>query len=179
MTWLVESPWPSLTLGAAAVFVLTVLLVQTGRAIYLGAIGAAAALTLGMLLIERMVVTQTEEVEDALAGIAAALEANDVDAVMASIAPDCPRRGEISSTLPRFAIREAHVGGDLEVRFNQLASPPAATTYFTGRIVASDRRGEVPYEQLIRRFKVSLRKQGGRWLVANYSDSDPRDREEN
>lgn len=176
MNWLIESPWPSLMLGAALEVVLGLALVRTGRGIFLAPMALVLALTGGMLVVERLVVTETEEVEDTLATIAAALEANDVPRVMASVAANCPRRGEIERTLPRFEIHEAHVGGDLEVRLNRLTSPPSATTFFTGRISALDKRGEVPYEHMLRKFKVTLRKEGDRWLVSDYSDSDPRDR---
>jgi hypothetical protein len=175
VTWLVESPWPVLMLGVCIEIVLAIVLVRTGRTVVLAAMVGVLVLTAGMLLVERVVVTRTEEVEDTLAAIGTALEANDLPAVMASIATDCPRRGEIQATLPRFVIREARVGGDLEVRFNPLLSPPTAVTYFTGRIAARDKRGEVPYEHMIRKFKVTLRKEGDRWLVADYADTDVRD----
>lgn len=176
MSWLVESPWPALMLGLIVEIVLALVLVRTARRGVLVAMIGVLVLTAGLLLVERIVVTDREAVENALADISASLESNDVPAVMAAIAVDCPRRGEVQSTLPRFVIREAHIGGDLEVRFNALLSPPTAVAYFTGRVAARDKRGEVPYEQMIRKFKVTLRKQGDRWLVIDYDDTDMRDR---
>jgi hypothetical protein len=176
MTWFVESPWPSLMLGFGLEVVLAIALVRTGRAILIAAMVALLALTASLLVIERMVVTEFEAVEDSLDAVARALESGDVPAVMTSFTPTCPRRGEVEAALSRFTIREAHVGGDLEVRINRLTLPPSATAYFTGRVEGKDKRGVVPYEHMIRKFKVTLHKQGDRWLIADYSDADFRDR---
>ncbi len=176
MTWFIESPWPSLALGISLEIILAIVLVRTGRSWIVAAMVVALAATAALLAVERYVVTEREEVEDALAAVADALESNDVPAVLAAFSPDCPRLGEVKSALSRFTVREARVGGDLEVRINRLTSPPSAATYFTGRIDGKDARGEFPYEHMIRKFKVTLHKRGGKWLIADYSDADSRAR---
>jgi ketosteroid isomerase-like protein len=132
------------------------------------------AITGGLLILERLVVTQTEEVEDALDRVAQALVAGDSQTVLAALSPQCPKRGEIQSVLSRFTISSARIGGDLEIRFNDLSSPPTATAYFTGIVDAKDNRGAIPYEHMIRKFKVTLRKEGDRWLIHDYTDAEPR-----
>lgn len=176
MTWFVESPWPSVALGIVLEIMFAILLFRTGRAALFAPMAVVLALTLAMLAIERAVVTEIEEVEDALDAVAGALEANDVEAVLAAFSPRCPRLGEVRSALARFTVSDARVGGDLEVRLNRLTSPPSATTYFTGRVAGKDKRGAVPYENMIRKFKVTFHRDGGRWLIADYSDADFRDR---
>jgi hypothetical protein len=176
MTWFVESPWPSLAIGAAIEVALVIALLRTARAAFLAPILLVAALTIGMLLVERAVVTQSEEVQDALDGVAKALEANDVQAVLAAFSPNSPRLAEVRSALARFEVSDAGIGGDLQIRFNPLTIPPSATAYFTGRVQGKDKRGVVPYENLFRKFKVTLHHEGDRWLIADYSDLDVGDR---
>jgi hypothetical protein len=173
MTWLVESPWPVLAAGVAIEIVLVLLLFRTGRAIFIAPIVLVAALVGGLVMVERVVVTEKEEVEDALAGVASALTANDTPAVLAAFTPNCPRLGEVRSALSQFEVSRASIGGDLEIRLNRLTIPPSATTYFTGHIEGRDRRGVFPYDNMFRRFKVTLHREQGRWLIADYSDAEP------
>jgi hypothetical protein len=127
-----------------------------------------------MVMLERVVVTDTEQVEDTLHGIAEDLEANNIPLVLASFSPNCPGIRQAESVLRRVKIETAVVGRDLEVRINKLTSPPTATAYFTGRIQARDTGGSIPYENYIRKFKVRLELRGDRWLVADYEDGDMR-----
>ncbi len=174
MTWLVESPWPSLMLGACLEAILVIFLVRGGRALILGLMAFVLVATVGMVLLERFVVTEPEEVEDTLDAITRDLAANDAPAVLAHFSPQSIRRGEVQSALSRAVVRAANVGGDLEIRINHLTIPPSATTWFTGHLEVKDKRGEIPYEHLVRKFKVTLRKEDGRWLIYDYADADPR-----
>ncbi len=172
MTSFVESPWPSVMLGLALEAVLVIVLVQIRRPVIIALMASVLAITLGMLVVERMIVTENEEVEDMLDGLASALVTNDSPSIMAMFTDDSPRRNEVQSILSRVTIRDARVGGDLEIRLNKLTIPPSATTYFTGRVDAKDNRGTIPYEHLIRRFKVTLHKQNGRWKLFDYAEQD-------
>jgi hypothetical protein len=174
MTWFVESPWPSLMLGVVLEVILAIALVRTSRGAIVGLMIVVLVLTVGMVILERAIVTETEEVEDSLDRVAAALVANDAPAVLACFSPQCPRLAELRSILSRVTVRVAKIGGDLEVQPNHLTQPPSAICYFTGHVEAKDGRGEVPYEHMVRKFKVTLRKEGGRGLIADYSDAEPR-----
>ncbi len=174
MTWLVETPWPSVALGLVLEIILAIALVRTGRGTILVAMVLVLALTGGLVVLERVVVTQTEEVENALDAVAASLEANDAAAVLAGFTSNSPRRGEVQAALARVTVKSAHVGGDLEVRFNELTIPPSASAYFTGVVEAHDRSGTIPYERMMRRFKVTLHRQGDRWLIHDFSEPESR-----
>jgi hypothetical protein len=79
---------------------------------------------------------------------------------------------EVEQMLARFQVSQARVGSDLDVRFNPLMNPPTASAYFTGHLEGKDLRGQLPYEHLIRKFKVVFRRDGDRWVIADYSDDD-------
>ena len=168
MTWLVESPWPALTVGVFLEVALAIVLVRSGRAVVLVAMAIVLVATAAMLALELLVVTEIEQVENALAKVATTLEANDPPAVLELFDPKSPRRHEVESILSRVTVRGATIGGDLEVRTNALTSPPSATAYFTGHFEAHDRRGEIPYEHVLRRFKITLHRLNDRWLIHDY-----------
>ena len=177
MTWFVESPWPSLILGIGLEVILAIYLVRSGRAIVIAAMVAVLALTAGLVLRERIVVTETEQVEDTLDEVAQALAANDSSAVLALFSSKSPRRAEVQSAMSRVTISEARIGNDLEVRLNPLTAPPSASAYFTGHIQVRGTRETIPYEHVMRKFKVTLHKEGDRYRLFDYEDSDPRGNE--
>ncbi len=174
MSIFVESPWPAIAVCTVLIFGRGVLFLRTGSAWVIAALVACVGLMVGMVVLERAIVTETEQVEDTLHGIAEYLEANDIPMVVASFAPNCPGIGPARSALNRVTVQSATVGRDLEVRINRLTSPPTATAYFTGRVQARDKSGTIPYENYIRKFKVRLERHGDRWLISDYEDGDLR-----
>lgn len=174
MTIFVESPWPAVALCSVLLLVFGTWFMKTGRASILVAMGAVVAGLVVLIVVERMIVTETEQVEDTLHGIAENLAANEIPEVLASFSPNCPGIAQARSALNRVTIESATVGRDLEVRINKLTSPPTATAFFTGRIQAKDNSGLIPYENYIRKFKVKLERQGDRWLIVDYEDGDLR-----
>ena len=174
MTTFVESPWPAVALCTLLLLVFGAIFVRTGRASVVVAMLAVIGALVGLVVVERMIVTETEEVEDTLHGIAENLTANKVPEILASFAPNCPGIGQARSALNSFTVESAMVGRDLEVRINKLTSPPTATAFFTGRIQATDNSGTIPYQNYIRKFKVKLERHGDRWLIADYDDGDLR-----
>jgi len=172
MIWFVESPWPSVMLGLAAEVILAILLMQTRRGNIVGAMVAVATLTVGLVVVERLVVTENEQIEDTLDGAARAMAANDAQGLLAMFTDDSPRRNDVQSILSRVTVRTAKIGRDLEIRVNKLTVPFSASAYFTGHIDARENRDKVPYERVTRKLKVTLHKEGEHWRVFDYSDAD-------
>jgi hypothetical protein len=168
MTWLVEDPTPTLVAAALIVALLILALVKTGRGVLLWAVAGVALLAVALLALERVIVTDTERVEETLSGAAQALEANDPQAVLSYIDPASPIRGEVTHAMSHVTIHKASFNR-LSVTFNRHTSPPTAEADFMGYINIKDRRGEIPYENVTSsRFKVQLRISGDRWLVTGY-----------
>jgi hypothetical protein len=173
MNWLVESPWPILVAGAVLEVGLVLALVRTGRAVLLAAIAGVGLATALLLVVERMVITETERVENTLDDLSRTLLTNDLPAVLDFIAPSATDvRALAEHSLPEVKITAAHVGGDLEIQVNERASPPEALATFTGRFSFKLVRGTSPYENLVRHFRVKFVKQGERWLIVAVEESD-------
>ena len=81
MTYFTEDPTYIWAIGGLLLLFAVVAFFNTGRGLILLAAFAIAAVTAGLLSAERLIVTETEEVEDFLTASAAAVEANDRPAV--------------------------------------------------------------------------------------------------
>ena len=173
MNWLLESPWPILIGGLGVELVLVVALVPHGRAALLAAISAVAVLTGVLVVVERMVVTETEQVEATLDELSAALVANELPAVLNFIAPSAADvRALAQSNLPQVKITDARIGGDLEVKVDERAVPHTALASFSGVFSFKLVRGASPYDKIVRRFRVKFVKQQDRWLITGVEESD-------
>jgi hypothetical protein len=177
MIWFIESPWPSVVLGIGLEAILAIYLVRSGRAVVIAAMVGVLALVAGLVVLERIIVTETEQVEDTLDEVAQALVANDSSAVLALFSGRSPRRAEVRSAMSRVTISEARIGNDLEIRLNQLTSPPSAAAYFTGHVQLKGARETIPYEHVLRKFKVTLHKEADRYRIFDFEDTDPRGNE--
>ena len=169
MVIFLESPWPILFIGIAVEAILAIVLLQTrlGRVLW-AVIGVAAFVLLG-LLVEWLVVTEQEAIEHTLDEAVAAVEANDLDRVLACISPRAAKpRSEARWILGRADMKRARING-LEIKINRLTNPPTATAKFQAIGAARDRLGEIPYQGFAQNVTVDLRKEGDRWLVTGYT----------
>ncbi len=173
MTTILENPYPLLVLGVLVEAFLIALLYALQKKVLLIPIVAVLILTVGGVLLERFVVTQREEVESTIDQIAAALRANDTDAVLShlsSTAHESRRRAEWA--LGRIQINGVNVSG-LEITINSLTSPPSAKAAFSAVIKFDDRKKEYPYRVYPSEFEIDFRKEGNRWLVTGHRELNP------
>ncbi len=164
-----ESPWPILLIGIAVEAVLAILLLRTGQGRLLLAMLGVGLLVLLGLVVEHFVVTDRKTITNALDSAAAAVAANDLNRLLEHISPTAqPLRADIRAAFGRIEFRAARISG-LEITINRLTSPPTAKARFRAIGSGRDRRGEFPHESFVEAVTVTLRKEGGRWLVAEYS----------
>lgn len=134
MTWLLESPLTIVAVGGLLVAVLVVMWQQNDERKLLYAAGAALLATLGMVGVERYVVTESEELTAAVHAIEAALEANDPVALTACLSPGVPELGDEA----RRALKVVHVTGvvitDLKLAFGSPLPAGEASARFEGTI---------------------------------------------
>ena len=169
MTWLIESPMPYLILGIIAVAILAIAFFNTGRAVFLLALGGAVLLTVAGVFIERAIVTEREEVESALYAMADAMEANDCNAALALLSPsNVHTRQRAQWAFSRFEVKKANIS-NLEIVVNKLTSPPSAKATFKGFIQVHDKKGDFSGSQLIN-FTIDYRKENGRWLLTGHKE---------
>ncbi len=134
------------------------------------------AMTVAAFLVERLVVTPAEEVESALSDIAAELEANDIEAVVAHIASTAPElEKEARSRLRGVTVEEVKIKRNLRVVLSAGSDPNHATARFNVVIVGTDKAGALGRRQGAWFFIVAFRKEEGVWRVESYEQRDPRE----
>lgn len=171
MQALFESPWPAIWFGVLAEALLGVAFFNTRRVALIWAMAGVLVVTGLLLVTEWAVVTDVESVEYTLEAVARALESNDIEQVLAHVAPEAgPLRAAIRTYVPSIEISDANVGGDLKVTVNHFTQPATARAEFTGRISGKARnpsRG-IPYDNFFQRFAIKFRQEGDHWLLADY-----------
>jgi hypothetical protein len=172
MAIFLESPWPILVVGIAVEAVLAMVLLRTGQGRMLWAmIGVAAFVLLG-LVVERFVVTDREAVGDTLDTAAAAVETNNLDRLLDCVSPRAEKtRKDSRYVLGLLEFNKARIC-NLEVTVNRLTSPPTAKAKFQAIGQGHDRHGEIPYQGFARWVTVTMRKEGDRWLIGDYTVED-------
>jgi hypothetical protein len=173
MNWFFEGPWPILVTGVILETILIVALVRTGRAAILWGVAGLGLLIAGLLLVERLVVTDNERIRETLDGVAAAAAANDLNGVLAYIGPDAKDvRDLATNSLRRIKVRETKIGNDLSIAITQQGGAPSALATFTGRIRAEVHGEALGHDTYVGRFSVGLVKQGDKWLVVAFQRRD-------
>lgn len=176
MSLLVENPWPIVLTGTLLTVILTSGLLRTGRIALLWAILGVIGLTIGLFAIERRIVTPTEEVEMTLHEIAADLEANDIEGVVAYIAATAPELDRTArSRLRTVTIEEVKIKRNLSVDLSPGSEPNRATARFNVVIVSTDNAATLGRRHGAWFFVVNFRREQAGWRVESYEQRDPRD----
>lgn len=169
MTWLCEHPLIILLTGLTVATVVAAILLQKGQGIaILGTLGVLLV-TGGLLVVERLVVTEREEVEQTIYGVARELQANEIEAALSHFAPQAAGlEREATNRLRGVTVDRAKISG-LEVQINRLTAPPTAVAKFTGSLHAQY-QGQ-PVLDYVARFTVDLVHDPDGWLIQGYETS--------
>jgi len=169
VTTLLENPMPVILFGVFVEAVLGVLLLRTGRGILLGVMAGVLVLVLAGVALEWLVVTEVEEVEDTLYGAAAALEANDEDAVLSYCSESATRtRSEARRALDRVEFTQIRIS-NLDIKIIRQASPPVAKARFTALVAGRDRKGTYGRGKDLIRFTLTFRRERDGWRIIKHS----------
>lgn len=175
MSWLVENPMPVIYVTVVVQLILVGILVLTGRGVLLFAmlgVGAVAGL---LLLVEYVVVTDVEQIQDTLAATAAAIATNDANAVKEFVAAEDTRtRNAIDNLYDDFYIERVSIKSNLKIEVTP-AEPPTALATFNAVAVGGEQRSGTRGVTVPRFLKVSLRKDGDRWLITDHEHRDALD----
>ena len=176
--FILESPWPILLFGIAVEAILAIVLLRTGRGMLLFIMAGAALATLAGLGVERLVVTERERVMQTIDGIAAAVQANDLDAALGFISPSAKDTQDQARRVHDY-VEVSHLRvRNLEVGINRLTSPPTAKAAFNVMVTGRGKRQYAEFGEQTHAVKVTLqlRLESGRWLITSHEiGGDPRD----
>jgi hypothetical protein len=162
-----ESPWPIITVGIVLEAILAVMLFTTRRGVLLWAVVGVLVLTGGGVLVERLVVTEREQVEMALDDGIAALKSNQLDRVLTVLAPtatDTRRQVEWGYGLVEITGVSLH---NIQIEVNDLTSPPTAEVGCDVVIYFRGKSNTITHDRWPGHFTMHYEKHGDRWLVVD------------
>jgi len=169
VTWVVEQRLPIILLGASATLIAAMIVIQTRRIGAIVGLVGVVLLTIGLLVLEAVVVTEVEEIEFALYAAAAAVERNDLPTALAMFPDDAKSvRHRAEGLLGQFTFSRVRIENDLQIEIDPEVEPRAATAKFTCNAQAKHRRELIPYEFIRRKVTISLIWQDDRWALSDY-----------
>ena len=134
-----------------------------------------AALTAGIVITEKLIVTDREAVTEIVYSLAKAVEANDMEAVLRRVSDQREdAKQEIRNEMPRYSFESIRVLGIADFSLEDEVDPKQAVIDFVvlahGRLVA---HGQGQHVQ--RRVRLYFQKESdGQWKMIDYDHSDPR-----
>ena len=175
MTWIFDQPIYIALVGLALGFLAGVLWTSTGRKEFLAALGAVIVFTIGMLIVERVVVTDQEAIRQTLAQIARDVQTNDVAKVARHITPsNTELAAKARAEMPNYQFTECRI---TKVHKTDVvtAEPRTAIVEFNVIVSGSFRQGGLEasgsYPRWVRLHLV--KEQDGRWTVQDYKHAEP------
>ncbi len=173
MTWVLEQPIYILILGGLTFAFLGYAWWQTGYRAMFHAMLAVAALTAGLLILERLVVTDVEKIEDTLDQIARDVESNDLPKILSHVYSGATETyARAQREFPNYVFKRVDIKRNVEVVFDRDAQPPQAEVTFN--VVVDVEEKSTGYLPRVARFvRVTMIFEKGQWRVAKYSHDDP------
>jgi low affinity Fe/Cu permease len=176
MSWLYEQPLIIVFVGVAVILALGAAWSASGRKELLFAAAASLVLLIAALVVERLVVTDSEAIRATLAEIARDVKNNDRVALKQHIHPSAASlRQKADAELPNYQLTECRVTKIHLIDVDDLAEPRSAVAEFN--IIASGTfkyegfTGDGTYPRWVR--LQMLRDKDNRWKVVDYEHDDP------
>lgn len=168
MAFLFENPVPIYALGALLVtFCGLVFLSRRNVPALLGLVGSIL-LTLILVVVEQVVVTDGEQIESTTAALMAALEENDMPGVLAHISPSATQvRADTENLMPLVRVSDTGVGS-MNVEVDTSVEPPQASSEFQAKVDGIHTRSGIRLFYFDR-VLVNWVKKEGRWLLTDYT----------
>jgi hypothetical protein len=176
METMLENPWPAVMIGSLAVAILMGGWIQTGKQWLLALVTLPVLLTIGAVLMERLVVTDREAVRATLFEIAELVEQNRIEEALAYVHSSFTEvQQQARGELPAYDFLSVDIKRNLEIEVFPSLDPPEARAEFNVMVVLNSRDGAFGEMRVPRYVEVTMRRENdGRWRVASYSHHDPR-----
>ena len=166
MSVVLENPLPIYSAGAVLATLCGLAFLARRNLPSLFALAGAVVVTLALVLIERVVVTDREQIEAAVVELMLAIERNDLSEVVGSIDPTATEiRSDAETLMPQVRVKDTSVSA-LRVEVDASAEPTAVAK-FRGKIDGLHKRSgqRAVYFEEVHLFWV---KREDRWFVVDY-----------
>jgi hypothetical protein len=177
MNWLFEQPLIIVVLGMLLILGLGAAWSASGRKELLIGMGAALALLIGGLVMERMIVTDREAIDATLEQIARDVKSNNRQALLRHIYSGAPKLKQQAETeLPNYEFTECRITKIFSRDIDRLAEPRSAIVEFNVLVSGNFRYEGMSFSDsnIPRWVKLHLvREKDGRWTVQEYEHDAP------
>lgn len=169
MLFLFENPLAIMILGGLTLAIIAGGWYQTQRRELVFAFLAILVIVVGLLLLERSVITDGEAVKATIRTIAREAEANDIDALARrfhSSATDHKER--LHAEVALYEIKKVTVKDNLKVQVDRKHQPPQAVATFNVTVIGGDRVGALKDMQIPRFVTATFWLEDGEWRCIDY-----------
>jgi hypothetical protein len=170
MTTLLENPLPIIVVGGLVALVAGMVFFSRRSGGSLAALVGTVLATLALLLVERLVATDREQIESAIANLLAAIEANDLKATLAVIDPAAAKvRDHVQTMEPLIKVEKARSIGRIEVTVDDGAQPPTADATIQAFLQGVHEQSAMQVGYFNQRVDLHWIKRGDQWLLDDYT----------
>lgn len=169
MSLLLENPLPIAVVGGLVTLVALLVFLSRRNTPSLVVLAAIVALVVMLLVVERVVVTDAEQIEFATLAIGDAIEANDAAGVIEYTDPAAEKiRADVQALMPVIKWTVANPAS-IEVTLNEGTDPATASSQFRAFLQGIHQASgqQVPY--INQRVDMTWVKRGDRWLMSGYT----------
>jgi hypothetical protein len=165
---ILENPVALAVVGVLAATVALMVFLSRRTTGPLVALAALVGLTLILLVVERLVVTDREAVQHGVEEVVAAIEANDVAGVLAWIDPAAVGvKADVEALTPMIKVSNANAAG---VRVDIFSSnPTTAKAEFRAYLQGVHSSSGMSLYYVNQRVDLNWIKRGDRWLIDDYT----------
>lgn len=174
MNWVLEQPLFIAAIGLVTCILLGGHWLQTGRKSLAAALALAVVLTGGLIVVERAVETDREQVEQTLRQIAKDLQRNDLSSLLEHVHPGAATiRDRVETEFPRYTFDRVSIKPNLEIKLSAGEPPGEAVAEFNVVAVVSDSSGLLNSRRLARFVVLTLHRHTDSWKVVEYEHHAP------
>ena len=138
-----ESPLNSILIGLLAMFVFGALWIVKQRGIFLGLAIASVAMTIGMVALERVIVTDNEQLNNHLTEMVVAVRSNDVDGLIRHVHTDQTELiHDIRNKMKQIEVSACTITSREKPVYEQVGGNTRARLTFVAFGSASESRGD-------------------------------------
>jgi hypothetical protein len=159
-----EDPTFVIICGTIISLALLIALIKTGRVLFIAWLVLAVVITVGLVFLERAIVTDREKIEIVLAEGADALSKNNIPRAVSLVSPSQAKIvASIQNQTKRIKFSECFIITQ-NIELEKLNPPSHGTAVITGKISVE---GAFPYSGPIK-VKLNFVREGEKWLIEDY-----------
>jgi hypothetical protein len=169
--WFTETPWPPIMICAAGALLLIIAWFRNARPRFLYAIAGLAVLSLAIFLVEKMVVTDVETVEQHTLNLAEAVRLDDAKKAV-SYMDSIVTRLAVKSGMSKYQVSDDISITDISARWNDEGTKILA--HFRANGTAREKPNGSWFRHIPTRWELTWKKDDkGEWKISDIQRLDP------